>query len=72
MLILVVVSRLRTSCLMDLKAYIDSFYKSFREDVANNQIAAMNNRSCYRSENFDFQCTCEVEQYFAFWIISML
>ena len=71
-LILAVVSWF-TSYLIDWFACLEIFwYKSFREDVAINQIAALNNRCWYHAGNFDFQCTCQVEQYFPFWIISML
>ena len=66
----VVVFRLRTSCLMDLLAQ-RFLNKSFREEVANSQIAALKNR-CWYAETCDFQLTCQVEQYFLFWIISML
>ena len=40
--------------------------KSFREDVANNEISAMNNRSCYHAENFDFQSLAKWSNIFHF------
>ena len=60
--ILVVVFRLRTSCLM---AFLAQRFpnKSFREEVANSQIAALKNR-CWYADNCDFQLTCQVEQCF--------